>query len=101
MSPAPFAVLLELYFALHKLAVLARPVVDASTLGAGQFEKLILGHMGETIRQIGLSCNFLTDGIPRQDRSANQRTHNNIDYEPAHKDNDEPYRYVHKCLLCF
>lgn len=42
MSPAPFAILLELDLARDKLAVLARPVIRASALTAGEFEKLIL-----------------------------------------------------------
>ena len=44
MSLTPLTVLLEIDFALDKLAVLARPVIDAAALGAGQFEKLILRH---------------------------------------------------------
>ena len=32
MSPAPFAVLLKLNFARDKLAVLARPIIDATAL---------------------------------------------------------------------
>jgi hypothetical protein len=42
MSSAPFAVFLQFYLALHELAVLARPVIHPVTLGAGQFEKLVL-----------------------------------------------------------
>jgi ADP-ribose pyrophosphatase YjhB (NUDIX family) len=40
----PFAPLLEFYFALHELSILARPIVDAAALGAGEFDELILGH---------------------------------------------------------
>jgi hypothetical protein len=38
----PFAVLFELDLALHKLSVLARPVVDAVALRAREFDELIL-----------------------------------------------------------
>ncbi len=42
MQLAPFAVLLDIDFALHELAVLARPIIDAAAACAGEFEKLIL-----------------------------------------------------------
>ena len=44
VSAAPAAILLELYLALDKFLVLARPVVGAIALGAAQFDELILGH---------------------------------------------------------
>jgi len=42
LRPAPFAELFELYFARDKLAVLARPIIGASALAAGESEKLVL-----------------------------------------------------------
>lgn len=47
---APFAVLLELYFLGDKLLVLARPVVDALTVSAGEFDELVLGHTAALYR---------------------------------------------------
>ena len=44
MRLAPFAVFLDIDFALHKLSILAGPVIDTTALGAGEFEKLILRH---------------------------------------------------------
>ena len=46
---APVAELLELDFALDELLVLAGPVIDALTLGAGKFDESILGHMSSVI----------------------------------------------------
>ena len=67
MSLAPFAVLLEIDFALDKLAVLARPVIDAAALGAGQFEKLILRHNERNYTRIGAQsqCVWTTLGLGR------------------------------------
>ena len=42
MQFAPFAVLLDIDLALHELAVLARPIVDAAALRAREFKELIL-----------------------------------------------------------
>ncbi len=44
VSFAPFAVFLDIDFALDELAVLAGPIIDAAALRAGEFEKLILRH---------------------------------------------------------
>ena len=46
---APVAELLELDLSLNKLLVLARPVIDALTLGAGKFDESILGHIHNLI----------------------------------------------------
>lgn len=43
---APLAELLKFDFALDKLPVLARPIVRAGALRAGQLYQLILGHCG-------------------------------------------------------
>ena len=40
----PLTPFLELYFALDKLLVLARPIVDAAAFSAREFYELILGH---------------------------------------------------------
>lgn len=45
MSSAPLTVLLQFNFACHKLAVLARPIVNTATLGTGKFKELILRHI--------------------------------------------------------
>ena len=42
MRPIPFAVFLELNFALYELPILARPVVNAPALLAREFYELIL-----------------------------------------------------------
>lgn len=42
LSTAPFAVLFEVDFSLDEFAILARPVVDACTLGAREFDELVL-----------------------------------------------------------
>lgn len=42
LSPAPFAVLLELNFTLDELTVFPRPIVDAAALTASEFYELIL-----------------------------------------------------------
>ncbi len=42
LSPAPFAPLFKLYFALHELLVLGGPIVYALALGAGQLYESIL-----------------------------------------------------------
>ena len=67
VSLAPFAVLLEIDFALDKLAILARPVINAGTLGAGQFEKLILRHNERNYTRIGAQsqCVWTTLGPGR------------------------------------
>ena len=44
MSLAPFAVFLDIDLTFDKLAVLAGPIIDATALRAGEFEKLILRH---------------------------------------------------------
>jgi hypothetical protein len=44
MSLAPLAVFLDIDLALDELAVLAGPIIDATALRAGEFEKLILRH---------------------------------------------------------
>jgi len=44
LSPAPLAVLFELYLALHELLVLARPVIDALAFIAREFDESVLGH---------------------------------------------------------
>jgi hypothetical protein len=57
MSLAPLAVLLDIDFALHELAVLAGPIIDAAAFGAGEFEKLVLRHRGPTILKSSLRVN--------------------------------------------
>jgi hypothetical protein len=42
LSPAPFAPLFELDFALYQLLVLRRPVVNTLALGAGELYESIL-----------------------------------------------------------
>jgi len=42
LSPAPFAVLFELYFAFHQLFVLGRPIVDALAFAAGELYESVL-----------------------------------------------------------
>jgi len=44
LRPAPFAPLLELYLALHKLFIFAGPIVNAFAFGAGKFDESLLGH---------------------------------------------------------
>jgi hypothetical protein len=44
VSLAPLTILLDIDLALDELAVLAGPIIDAPTLRAGEFEKLILRH---------------------------------------------------------
>jgi hypothetical protein len=43
-SPAPFAVLFELYFAHDQLLVLARPIVDALAFAALKLDEPVLRH---------------------------------------------------------
>jgi hypothetical protein len=97
---APFAEFLELDLPLHQLAVLARPIIDASALRAREFEKLVLGHMGETIRQRGLPRNSLADCVPRQERRPDERAHDDIDDKPSRENDDEPYGNVLECFDC-
>ena len=49
MFLTPFAVLLEFDLARDELLILARPIVGAVALGAGEFEKLILRHTWEAL----------------------------------------------------
>lgn len=46
MRLAPAAILLKLNLPLHRLAVLAAPVIYPLALLAGQFNKLVLRHAG-------------------------------------------------------
>ncbi len=61
MGFAPFAVLLELDLASDKLAILAGPIVDAVAFGAGEFEKLILGHIARHYIKKRPVCNTVSE----------------------------------------
>jgi hypothetical protein len=53
LSPAPFTVLLELYFTGYQLLVFAGPIIDALAFVAGELYKAFLRHV-ETIYPIRL-----------------------------------------------
>jgi len=52
LSPAPFAVLFELYFTGYQLLVFARPVVDVLAFATSELDKSFLGHV-ETLYRKG------------------------------------------------
>jgi len=45
LSAAPFAIFLELYFALNEFFVLAGPIIYALAGVAGEFDESVLGHV--------------------------------------------------------
>lgn len=55
MLSAPFAILFDFNLALHKLLVLARPIVNAIACLARQFYQLILRHMWQALYSHPLS----------------------------------------------
>ena len=62
LEAAPFAPLLEFDFALDKLFVLARPIVNAGTFGAGEPYELILRHRQEYTKKLSAgqcNCTFI------------------------------------------
>ena len=101
LRAAPLAVFLEFYFAGNQLAVLARPIINTAALRACEFDELVLGHMGETIRQRRLPRNLLTEGVPRKDRCADKRAHYNVHDEPTGQNDDESDRYIAEYLFRF
>jgi len=58
LLPAMPAKLLELYLALHKLLVLARPVIDILALTAREFYQLFLSHGRGTIPDDATVVNY-------------------------------------------
>ena len=103
---APFAILLEVDLALHKLSILAGPVIDTTALGAAQLDELILrhneGNYTQSERQSQQKLVLTpqtTDGVPGPKLTTGQGFHQGIDDEPCGKDDNEAYRNIAKHLL--
>ena len=88
---APFAPLFELNFARYQLAILARPVVDTTTLGAAELYELILRHARHYTRKD--ISGQLANSVPRQTarRPCHHDAHEDIDHKPGRENDDKAY----------
>jgi hypothetical protein len=57
LRAAPTTILFEFDFAFDKLAVFARPIIDAAAFAARELDELILRHSRRTIAQRHLLVN--------------------------------------------
>lgn len=110
----PLAVLLQFNFARDKLAILARPIIDAPALGACHFYQLILRHArhytarrADAQQKEWLCLAYL---VPWSELCLriNESPHQRIYHDPCHQndnkaDNDiykDCFRFFHLAWVC-